>query len=528
MSPRQNPEWLNRRGYRPYKLTPWLWKWIIALLALGTTGCAGLVIFECDSLELAFTTDGGCSRIDDQIEKSCHSAIPWSSTTNRSFQILQNNNGLYAEEFRNTRGELMQAVCLCPREPAFSAFNSHAAVRIEFSGGDMFLPTQVIPGAAPRPAPDLAVTATARPDPIMVDGTLTYILEVKNLGQTDAESVVVRDTLPMQPSGKFVPLTNYVPSQGTCTSVPGRIDCNLGYLAAGGLATVTIEVMPKEGPATLENTVTVSATTSGGACQAGDPQPADNTATARTNVGPPVVRIADLFPTAAEGDTRPGVFVVERTGSTTSPLIVNYTYSGTATPGTDFLNSGAQVLMSVEIPAGQTQARVDIFPVDDADIEGTETVVLTLQPKPGAYDVGTPPSGTVNIADNDAPSSLVEVTVERFTSDPVEGGSSAGAFLVSRSSGPPGSPPPAGDLVVRFHYGGSATPGLDFFNIFNGQAVITEVTIPDGATGQSVAVFPVDDNIIEGTETVELILDPSSVYVVGIPDRATLNILDND
>ena len=259
--------------------------------------------------------------------------------------------------------------------------------------------------------------------------------------------------------------------------------------------------------------------------------PASATVNIDDNDGLPVVRIAD-FSDAEEGGSNPGAFFITRRGPTTAPLFVtySYSYSGTARPAEDFVNDGfGYVQIDVEIPAGQTQARVDIIPWDDQLIEGTETVVLTLEPSRGVddYAIGDPASATVNIRDNDLPSSIAEVTVEPFSPDPQEGGLTAGQFRISRRPATPGAPPPTGELVVRFRYGGSATPGLDFVNVVNGGQVFTEWPIlGDSAV---VSVFPVDDSVSEGTETVELILEPSpETYVIGTPGSASLNILDND
>ena len=56
---------------------------------------------------------------------------------------------------------------------------------------------------------------------------------------------------------------------------------------------------------------------------------------------------------------------------------------------------------SLTIPAGSSQATVDVQPNDDPDVEGAETVVLALAANAG-YTVGSPGSATVSIADNDS------------------------------------------------------------------------------------------------------------------------------
>jgi hypothetical protein len=109
----------------------------------------------------------------------------------------------------------------------------------------------------------------------------------------------------------------------------------------------------------------------------------------------PAISVAATTANAAEG-TASGVFTFTRTGSTNSALTVNFTASGTATAGSDYTSLGA----SVTIPAGVTTKTLTVSPIDDAQSESSETVVLTLASGAG-YTNGTPNVATVTIADND-------------------------------------------------------------------------------------------------------------------------------
>ena len=117
------------------------------------------------------------------------------------------------------------------------------------------------------------------------------------------------------------------------------------------------------------------------------------------NVGStlPEVTIVATDDSATEQGTTTGMFTVTRTGSTASPLSVNYTVSGTATPGSDyFALSGI-----VAILTGQSSAQIVVTPKDDAVVnEGDETVIVALTPN-AAYTVGAQNSATVTITDND-------------------------------------------------------------------------------------------------------------------------------
>ena len=114
----------------------------------------------------------------------------------------------------------------------------------------------------------------------------------------------------------------------------------------------------------------------------------------------PWVRIAALDAYAAEAGTDPATVQVYRYYNTNVDLLVNYAVGGTASNGTDY----AALPGSILIPAGSVSANIVIQPIDDALVEPTETVVLTLvgaSASASPYAVADPRSATVYIRDND-------------------------------------------------------------------------------------------------------------------------------
>jgi uncharacterized protein YjiK len=112
----------------------------------------------------------------------------------------------------------------------------------------------------------------------------------------------------------------------------------------------------------------------------------------------PVVTLSAVDPAAAEAAGDPGTFRFTRSGTTVGALTVNYTIAsgtGQATSG-DYTPA---LSGSVTIPSGQSSVDVTIAPVADTAVEGNETVTLTLFDS-GSYDVGSPNTATVTIADN--------------------------------------------------------------------------------------------------------------------------------
>ncbi|MHC4716735.1 MAG: Calx-beta domain-containing protein, partial [Planctomycetota bacterium] len=116
-----------------------------------------------------------------------------------------------------------------------------------------------------------------------------------------------------------------------------------------------------------------------------------------TGPGLPIVTITATDAAAAEELQDTGTFTVSRDDNTGN-LVVNYSVSGTAAPA-DYEET---LTGSVTIPDGQLSADITITPVDDSEVEGDETLILTLTADP-AYTIGSPSSGTVTIADNDVP-----------------------------------------------------------------------------------------------------------------------------
>jgi uncharacterized repeat protein (TIGR01451 family) len=127
------------------------------------------------------------------------------------------------------------------------------------------------PGCVPAaPIADVSVTKADSPDPVTADSNLTYTLNVHNNGPGAATNVTVLDTLPASVIRGTVDST-----QGSCSGTT-TVSCNLGTIANGGNATVTIRVVPVQ-PGTLSNTASVSATES-------DPTPGNNSSTQATTV----------------------------------------------------------------------------------------------------------------------------------------------------------------------------------------------------------------------------------------------------
>lgn len=117
---------------------------------------------------------------------------------------------------------------------------------------------------------DLVLDLADAPDPVAILGRLTYTATLRNQG--DAAASAVRFTLPLPSTVKWRASSA---SQGQCSGST-TVTCELGGLAPGGSASVTVEVTPRR-----RGSVSVTAHA---AAAEPDRVPADNTATAVTQV----------------------------------------------------------------------------------------------------------------------------------------------------------------------------------------------------------------------------------------------------
>jgi uncharacterized repeat protein (TIGR01451 family) len=119
---------------------------------------------------------------------------------------------------------------------------------------------------------DVKVTLLDGPDPLNVGERLTYTATVTNIGDDDAQDVMLTLTFASR-----VRLVSTAPAQGACRR-GSLVSCKLGSIRNGAAVLVTIEVVPLE-PGFLY-------ATAGLAVSSADPDISNNSATARTFVNP--------------------------------------------------------------------------------------------------------------------------------------------------------------------------------------------------------------------------------------------------
>ena len=214
------------------------------------------------------------------------------------------------------------------------------------------------------------------------------------------------------------------------------------------------------------------------------------------------------------------VYTFTRTGDTTNALTVEYAVGGTATFNSDYTQTGAASFSAttgtVTFDANSSTATLTITPILDTEEEPDETIDLILA-EDAEYTIGTRTAVTGTIADNDDSSlPIPTVTIAATDANAAEQGTDSGIFTITLSE------VATEDITVNYSISGTTTNGNDY-NTLSGL-----VNIPRNATTATIEVIPVDDNLVEGAETIEVNLTSATGANIVTPSTATVTIADND
>ena len=199
--------------------------------------------------------------------------------------------------------------------------------------------------------------------------------------------------------------------------------------------------------------------------------------------------VANIF----ENSGGNGLFTFRRVGSTAATLTVNYFVYGGAVSGTDY----SALSGTVNILAGDTETTVAVTPVNDADFEGSETVVVGLSVGAG-YVIEQPNSATITILDDELPpvpvaDFAIDQSVEEVASITVNVHLSQTEAIVY-------------PVTIPYTVSGTAVNGDDH------NAVDGTVTINSPDTSGSIVFAAVNDGFGDADETV--------IFTMGTPGNA--------
>jgi Calx-beta domain len=204
------------------------------------------------------------------------------------------------------------------------------------------------------------------------------------------------------------------------------------------------------------------------------------------------------------------VFTVTQTAPSSVATVINLTRSGTATLTNDYTSPSN----TITIPAGSLTATITYPVVNDATVEGDETLIVTMSSvASGLATLAPPTAATATIFDNDAPT----VTIANTTNG-TETGPANGVMTLTLSA------VRVTNVTVAYTVGGTATSGLDY------TALSGTATIIAGSLTGTISIPVINDTAVENAETVIVTLTSvtSGAATIGTTVVATNTIADND
>ncbi|MEX2495778.1 MAG: Calx-beta domain-containing protein [Woeseia sp.] len=302
---------------------------------------------------------------------------------------------------------------------------------------------------------------------------------------------------------------------GTATAGSDYESLSGSAVIAEGSTSASVEVTPIDDDSPEDNeTVEITLTaTSDPRAAVGEPATASLSISDGDNSDQPseVTLSVSASDADASESSNDGQFSVRRAdGDMNRPVTVTYEISGTATPGADF----ASLPGSVTLPESESEANITIDVRGDDLFEGEETVTITLREDTGAGLLVSGGSATVTIEDSEH-----AVTVSSG-SNAVENPAQTGEIVVSLDARNESGDP----LTVDYSVNGTATADADY-EALSGSAVIAI-----GSSTATIDVAPLDDDSLEGAETVVVTLTATSDARAPVAQTATatLTIVDDE
>lgn len=220
----------------------------------------------------------------------------------------------------------------------------------------------------------------------------------------------------------------------------------------------------------------------------------------------PTISVSNL--TANENGGSANVQVCLSAASTTPVTVTLNTSNGTALASSDFV---AISNATVTIPAGQLCTPVNIPILDDAVAEGNETFTVTLSNPSANVTLGNA-TATVTIADNEGVPSLSINSVSVNENDGTAG------LTVTLSA------PAAQNVTFTINnQNGTAVAPSDFTAISN-----QTFTIPAGQTSVAINIPVINDLLIEGNESFNVVMSNPSANATILTGTGSVTIIDND
>jgi gliding motility-associated-like protein len=189
-------------------------------------------------------------------------------------------------------------------------------------------------------------------------------------------------------------------------------------------------------------------------------------------------------------------------------ITVKLGFTGTAIGNTDYTFSDS----TITIPAGLLDGNILIIAQPDLIYEGTETIITDITTVTNASEDGTQ-QVLVTITDDNTPP-LVTLSVDQNIIPENAGAAIITATLDAISSK---------DVTIYFGYTGTATGSNTDYTV-----AATSITIPAGSTTGTVIITALQDNILEGDETVIADIDSVANGTENGTQQITVTIVDDE
>ncbi|WDG09892.1 Ig-like domain-containing protein [Vibrio campbellii] len=229
--------------------------------------------------------------------------------------------------------------------------------------------------------------------------------------------------------------------------------------------------------------LTITLTDTTGADSTLDADTKEATVSITDDQSAPEVSISADQNSVSEGQT--AGFTVTLSQVSDEAVTVQFEYTGVAEDGKDFTG-----IASIEIPAGQSSADLDIATLTDGTYEGAESFTVTIKDVDGA-DAAIGANDNASVVINDAQQAPT-VSIVADQASVTEGGDASFTVSIDQKSDE--------DVVVSFTIGGDVDD-----KDYQAPTIYT-VTIPAGQTSVALDVTTLDDGIYEGTENLTITL----------------------
>ena len=317
-------------------------------------------------------------------------------------------------------------------------------------------------------------------------------------------------------TGKVALANNNTPLTGACP-IGGALVDFIGFGTANCFETTVCPTLSNTIAAIRGSNGCTDTNVNGSDFTTGAPNPRNSSSPLNSCGGSGKTILVAAGISATEPNTN-GIFTINLSTPTTTATEINFTFSGTATFGTDYTvtySAGSTISTTasetLSLPAGIDAITVTINPTDDALVEGTESISLTLSAPTNGYTITTAMQ-IIWLGDDDV--STVAVTAGSNAGEP----STQGSFNITLSD-----PAPVGSVIINYTLSGTAILNTDYSVPQSGS-----ISIPAGSLTGSILINTKDDQVFEGIETIVISLTTASNGFVITSATATINLTDNE